>query len=201
MLENDDLRFSAADVLWVHELTGVRLVFDYQHFWCFNPERVNMVEALRRFLTSWPSAQRPKTHFSSPRTELRQVERTDSRTRKKSTTLLPPIFTAHADFCNPFEFARFMRDAAGLEFDVMLEAKAKDLALLRLRADLLRYAPDAAARFGIVPDSSGLSDGERITSEQLDQVTGEIEPDEGADLPDQPRWADGVARDRPPVGT
>jgi UV DNA damage endonuclease len=201
VLENDDLRFSAADVLWINELTGVRLAFDYQHFWCFNPERVDMVGTLRRFLASWPSEQRAKIHFSSPRTELRQVERTDSRTRKKSTTLLPPIFTAHADFCNPFEFIRFMRDAAGLEFDVMLEAKAKDLALLRLRADLLRYAPEAEARFGIVPDNSGLSDGERITSEQLDQVSGEIGPDEGADFPDQLRWADEVALDHPPVGT
>lgn len=34
-------------------------------------------------------------------------------------------------------------------FDVMLEAKAKDLALRRLRSDLQRYAPDVAARFGL----------------------------------------------------
>ncbi len=32
-----------------------------------------------------------------------------------------------------------------------LEAKAKDLALLRLRPDLLRYAPDVADLFGIQP--------------------------------------------------
>ena len=43
-----------------------------------------------------------------------------------------------------------MRALAGLEFDVMLEAKAKDLALIRLRQDLLRYAPEIAARFGLV---------------------------------------------------
>jgi UV DNA damage endonuclease len=30
-------------------------------------------------------------------------------------------------------------------FDVMLESKQKDLALLRLREDLRRYAPDLAA--------------------------------------------------------
>jgi UV DNA damage endonuclease len=35
-----------------------------------------------------------------------------------------------------------------LEFDIMLEAKAKDLALLRLRRDLACYAPDLSARFG-----------------------------------------------------
>jgi hypothetical protein len=32
---------------------------------------------------------------------------------------------------------------------VMLEGKAKDISLLKLRPDLLRYAPDVAARFGV----------------------------------------------------
>jgi UV DNA damage endonuclease len=45
-----------------------------------------------------------------------------------------------------------MRMAEGLEFDVMLESKAKDLALLRLRSDLSRYAPDVARRFGLDGD-------------------------------------------------
>ena len=45
-----------------------------------------------------------------------------------------------------------MRAAEGLKFDVMLEAKVKDLALVRLRADLLRYAPEIAARFGLVAE-------------------------------------------------
>ena len=31
----------------------------------------------------------------------------------------------------------------------MLEAKAKDLAVLRLRKDLVRLAPDLAAKFGV----------------------------------------------------
>jgi UV DNA damage endonuclease len=56
----------------------------------------------------------------------------------------PPIWTGHADFTNPFEFATFMRMAHGLVFDVMLEGKSKDLSLLRLRPDLLCYAPDVA---------------------------------------------------------
>ena len=72
VLEHDDLRFSAADVLWIHEHTGVRLIFDYQHFWCLNPERLDMVETLRRILRTWPQGVRPKIHFSSPRTELRE---------------------------------------------------------------------------------------------------------------------------------
>ena len=41
VLENDDLRYSAADVLKIHEATGVPLIFDHQHFWCFNPEQLD----------------------------------------------------------------------------------------------------------------------------------------------------------------
>ncbi len=43
-----------------------------------------------------------------------------------------------------------MRDMQGLEFDVMLESKSKDLAICRLRSDMLRYAPDVARRFGLL---------------------------------------------------
>ncbi|KAB0682624.1 UV DNA damage repair endonuclease UvsE [Aureimonas leprariae] len=151
VLEHDDLRFSAADVLWIHEHTGVRLIFDYQHFWCLNPEKLELRDTLSRILGTWPDGQQPKLHFSSPRTELREQVRVDRKTKKKKTVFVAPVFTGHADFCNPFEFATFMREAEGLDFDVMLEAKSKDLALLRLRPDLLRYAPDVAARFGIEP--------------------------------------------------
>ncbi|UYY56881.1 UV DNA damage repair endonuclease UvsE [Sphingomonas sp. S2-65] len=157
VLENDDIRFSAADVLWIHERTGVPLIFDYQHFWCLNPERLDIRDTLERFLASWPQGVRPKIHFSSPRTELREIKQkltdkqraaagTKARTR---TVLRPPIWTGHSDFTNPFEFATFMRMAQGLEFDVMMEGKSKDLSLLKLRPDLLRFAPDVAARFGI----------------------------------------------------
>lgn len=48
-----------------------------------------------------------------------------------------------------WEFAAFLRSAAGLrDFDIMLEAKASDLALLRLRQDLLRYEPEVAQWLG-----------------------------------------------------
>jgi UV DNA damage endonuclease len=169
VLENDDIRFSAADVLWIHERCGVPLILDYQHFWCLNPEGLDLRDALERVVRSWPEGVRPKIHFSSPRTEMREVKRkvTDkdreaaragkapkgltttviTPTTRIKTVLLPPIWTGHADFVNPFEFATFMRMAEGLEFDVMLEGKSKDLSLLRLRQDMARYAPDVAARF------------------------------------------------------
>ena len=189
VLENDDIRFSAADVLWIHERTGVRCVFDYQHMWCLNPERLDMRAVLERFLATWPEGVRPKIHFSSPRTELREIKQkivAGSKPRKGEllkapvkptarvkTVLRPPIWTGHADFTNPFEFATFMRMAEGLEFDVMMEGKSKDLSLLRLRPDLLRFAPDVAARFGITA-----ADADALAAD-------EARLDEGADADEQ----------------
>jgi UV DNA damage endonuclease len=161
VLEHDDLRFSAADVLWIHEQTGVRLIFDCQHFWCLNPESLHMRATLEAILKTWPEAVRPKIHFSTPRTELRELVRKNRKTGRQEKVYAAPVWTGHADFCNPFEFAGFMRMAEGLEFDVMLESKAKDLALIRLRSDLLRYAPDVAARFGLAP-----SEAERLRKEE-----------------------------------
>ena len=50
----------------------------------------------------------------------------------------------------------------------MLEAKAKDLALIRLRPDLLRYAPDVAARFGLEAEDAPKL--ERETSDVLSEA-------------------------------
>ena len=207
VLENDDIRFDAADALWIHERTGVRLVFDYQHFWCLNHERLDMRDTLERFLATWPAGVRPKIHFSSPRTELREVKRKITPQQRASvkagrgtarkgellkapvkatarikTVLLPPIWTGHADFTNPFEFATFMRMADGLEFDVMMEGKSKDLSLLRLRPDLLRYSPDVAARFGITAADADQLAADEAQLEQGVAAEDEADVDEGERL-------------------
>jgi UV DNA damage endonuclease len=41
VLENDDVRFSAADAFSIHDRTGVPLVFNMQHHQCLNPERLS----------------------------------------------------------------------------------------------------------------------------------------------------------------
>lgn len=173
VLENDDLRYSAANVLSIHERTGVKLVFDVQHHLCLNPENLPLVPTFHQFLTTWPSGVRPKLHFSSPRTEMREVQRKDRRTGKKCIVLLPPVWTGHAAFNHPFEFIAFMRSVNGAVFDVMLEAKAKDLALLRLRQDLLRYAPDVAVRFGLGDlSSAGDEEDVEISPDELGETDG-----------------------------
>ncbi|WP_308916096.1 UV DNA damage repair endonuclease UvsE [Jannaschia sp. LMIT008] len=149
VLENDDLRFSATDTLWISERTGVSLIFDHQHWWCLHEPEEDLIPTFAACLATWADGVRPKMHFSSPRTEMRTITRKDRKTGKPVVTTAPPIWTGHADYIQPFEFIRFMRDAEDLTFDVMLEAKMKDAALERLRLDLARYAPDVAARFGL----------------------------------------------------
>ncbi|HDN79402.1 MAG TPA: UV DNA damage repair endonuclease UvsE [Chloroflexi bacterium] len=143
-LENDDSRFSVADIGWVHKRTGIPLVFDYLHF-LNNPDGMELTEALAKCLQSWPEGVRPKIHFSSPRTAMKLVKLSDTASGQVRRKARPPQTTEHADFINPFEFIAFCKMAknAGLgDFDVMLEAKAKDLALLRLRDDLRKFAPE-----------------------------------------------------------
>jgi UV DNA damage endonuclease len=128
-------------------------------------------DTVKAFLRTWPAGVRPKIHFSSPRTELREVQRKNRKTGKKETVLMPPVWTGHADYNHPFEFISFMRQMADLDFDVMLEAKAKDLALIRLRKDLLRYAPDVAARFGLTSEADEPEPEEiEIPSEALEEA-------------------------------
>ncbi len=173
VLENDDIRFSAADVLNVHERTGVKCVFDYQHHWCFNPEKLDMVETLARFLKTWPSGVRPKMHFSCARTEMREIKRKSRKTGLLETVLQPPIWTGHADFNNPFETIPFLRSIQHLETDIMLESKAKDLSLLRLRNDIAKYAPDLAERYAIKLNAPVEDAGEVVEDEEA------LEADEG----------------------
>ena len=140
VLENDDMRFSVADIIWVNEQTGIRLVFDYLHHRLNNPTTIPVRDALSLCLATWPADQMPKIHFSSPRTEwLAEAESEGENPRLRKTR-----WSRHSDYINPFEFIDFMAAAEGLrDFDVMIEARARDLAALRLRDDLARYAPDS----------------------------------------------------------
>ena len=118
ILENDDKSYSAADVLGVCRRLGVPMVVDIHHHSC-----VNNGEGLETLLPSifdtWNNEYfTPKVHFSSPRG--------------------CKDFRSHADDIELPEFLRFLEAArqTGRDFDVMLEAKNKDTALLRLSEQL-----------------------------------------------------------------
>ena len=140
VIENDDRSFGTADVLALAERAGLRVVWDVLHHHCNDPDGMSDREALAGALATWPAELTPKIHYSSPRLDVREGK-------------LPQL-RAHADLVDPIGFERFLRDVAGeRDFDVMLEAKAKDLALLRLREHLAgRGIPSRGGRLIVSGD-------------------------------------------------
>jgi UV DNA damage endonuclease len=135
VVENDDRAFGLVDVLPLARRTGLRVVWDVLHHRCHDPARLSNAEALGAALDTWPAGETPKIHFSSPRLDVEERKvRTGRRVERR---LVLPQLRAHADLIDPIGFEQFLSDAPGdRDFDVMLEAKAKDLALLRLREQL-----------------------------------------------------------------
>lgn len=111
-IENDDSpnQFSVKMLYdWIHKEIGIPIVFDQHHF-NYGPQDQTMEEALKLANSTWGNI-RQLTHMSSPRT-------LEDFTGKQ---------TAHADYIYE-EIQTF-----GLDFDTEIEAKAKDLAVIRYR--------------------------------------------------------------------
>jgi UV DNA damage endonuclease len=141
VVENDDRSFGTADVLRLAQGIGRPMVWDVLHHHCHDPDRIPDREALALAVATWPAGVRPKVHFSTPRTAVEERRRRVGR-RVERSLVLPPL-RAHADLIDPIAFEHFARETArGLDLDVMLEAKAKDLALLRLREHLAARGVD-----------------------------------------------------------
>lgn len=92
----------------VHTKIGIPIVFDQHHF-NYGPQDQSMEEALKLAVSTWST--RAMTHMSSPKT-------LEDNSGKQ---------TAHADYIYE-EIKTF-----GLDFDTEIEAKAKDLAVIRYR--------------------------------------------------------------------
>jgi UV DNA damage endonuclease len=146
VVENDDVNFSMTEVLRIHAETGCPVVFDNLHHFCFNPERLPMRDAFQAALKTWPEAVTPKIHYSSPATAFEPLKQREKGNKGRDKTVLKlksPLLKAHADFIDPMEFVLFWKGVeASLSrpFDIMLEAKGKDVALLRLRRELERQS-------------------------------------------------------------
>lgn len=135
VIENDDRTFGLGAVLELHRRTGLRVVWDILHHHCHDPDAIPDREALELALATWPAGVTPKIHYSTPKTALEERKRKVGRRVVREWVL--PQLRAHADMIDPIAFAQFLATtASGLDFDVMLEAKGKDLALLRLRDQL-----------------------------------------------------------------
>jgi UV DNA damage endonuclease len=112
-LENDDKVYTPADLLPVCSDTGVPLVYDVHHHRCL-PDGQSVAEATERARKTWKSE--PLFHISSP------LEGWDG-----------PKPERHNDYIN---VADFPGEWLGWPLTVEIEAKAKQLAVARLIADL-----------------------------------------------------------------
>lgn len=112
-LENDDTTWDTAEAFDVAQAVRRPLVLDIHHHRVLRDD--DWLPWLHQILPTWGDV-RPKVHFSSPK----DGERSRS----------------HADGIDAEDFARFLDRTEGLELDVMLECKLKDVALLQLRKRL-----------------------------------------------------------------
>jgi UV DNA damage endonuclease len=143
-VEHDHAGFSLGQLLQLNQRCGVPVVFDALHWALHNPERLPLDLALGLALATWPPNVRPKAHLSSARSEAHLLPGRASQPR-----IVPPYPGQHADFIVAEDLRRLLVAARGLPpFDLMLEAKAGDLALLRLRSEIARLEPTLAARLG-----------------------------------------------------
>jgi UV DNA damage endonuclease len=145
-IENDDRSFGLGDVQRLSERIARPVVWDALHHRCHDPDAIPDREALALALATWRSGVVPKVHYASPKTAV--AERRKRVGRRVERSLRLPERRAHADLIDPISFEYFIGETGrGMDFDVMLEAKAKDLALLRLRGQLAdRPARTAWAR-------------------------------------------------------
>lgn len=116
-IENDD-KASMYSVKELYELfhleIGIPITFDYWHH-TFCTGGLTEEEALRLAVSTWPKDIIPVVHYSESRKEEYKFLAEASKIKEQ----------AHADYVyKPI-------NTYGLQVDVMLEAKAKDLALLR----------------------------------------------------------------------
>ena len=165
VVENDETSFHLGDVLDLHRRTGVKVVFDLHH------HRLNVAPgfedpaaAVSAALDTWPEGVRPKVHLSSPRTELRTVQRRRPGSRRSEPVLVPPLLDQHADFVPPWDLIELLR-LLDRPADVMIEAKAKDLAVEWLRRGVRRVDPHAAEA-----EETDAASIERPTSDALERL-------------------------------
>lgn len=113
-VENDDKIFTPADLLPICRSTGIPLVYDVHHHRC-NPDGLSIEQATKNALATWD--REPMFHLSSP------MEGWEG-----------PKPERHHDFIDVKDFPDCWQRK---KITVEVEAKAKELAVRRLKQELL----------------------------------------------------------------
>ena len=118
-VENDDKTYTPADLLPISKATGIPLVYDVHHHRC-NPDGLSVEQATKKALATWN--REPMFHLSSP------MEGWDR-----------PKPERHHDFIDVEDFPACWRRE---KITVEVEAKAKEVAVEKLRRELKNEEPE-----------------------------------------------------------
>lgn len=117
-LENDDKTYNVAETLMTCEQENIPMILDYHHYLA-NEEDIDLSFYLEGIFNTWNNYNMvPKVHISSPKSSQ--------------------AFRSHADFVSIEFILPFLKMAKNLnqDFDIMIEAKQKNLAMLKLIEDI-----------------------------------------------------------------
>lgn len=117
-LENDDKTYDVSETLTACEKENIPMVLDYHHFMA-NKGEVDLSFYLERIFDTWSHTNLiPKVHISSPKSEQ--------------------AYRSHSDYVSVDFVLPFFKIAKDLnrDFDIMIEAKQKNLAMHRLIEEL-----------------------------------------------------------------
>ncbi|MDD5759401.1 MAG: UV DNA damage repair endonuclease UvsE [Desulfobulbaceae bacterium] len=117
-LENDDISYTPSDLLPVCRRLNIPMVYDVHHHRCL-PDQISVEEATASCVDLWLGLGRePCFHLSSPRNGW------------KMDSPRP-----HADYIDPEDFPECWHKVTAT---IEIEAKAKELAVMRLMSDLAK---------------------------------------------------------------
>ena len=104
-VENDDkaTMYSVLDLMYIHEKIGIPIVFDYHHH-KFCTGGLTEEDAMKLAASTWPEGITPVVHYSEPKEGSKPQ--------------------AHADYIKEIP------QTYGIDVDIMVEAKAKELSIL-----------------------------------------------------------------------
>ena len=110
-VENDDkaTMYSVKDLMYIHKKINIPIVFDYHHH-KFCTGGLTEEEALKLAVTTWPAGIVPVVHYS------------ESKSLHENDTKIKP--QAHSEYIDRIP------NTYGIDVDIMVEAKAKELAIL-----------------------------------------------------------------------
>jgi len=110
-IENDDKAsmYSVKDLMYIYEKIGIPIVFDYHHHQ-FCTGDLSEEQALKLAATTWPKNIKQEVHYS----ESKALHENNPKEKPQ----------AHSLYINA------LPNTYGLDLDVMVEAKAKELAIL-----------------------------------------------------------------------